>query len=98
MSKILKSTTRGQITIPIEWRKEFNTDKFLAKKIGGKIVIEPLLVENTRKDSKEKSLASIIRDENKNGKYESVFNVDRDNNGKGIAVEDVLKILRDLDE
>jgi AbrB family looped-hinge helix DNA binding protein len=29
MTTIVKATTKGQITIPIAWRKKFNTDRFI---------------------------------------------------------------------
>lgn len=42
MTTILKSTTKGQITIPAAWRKKFPTDRFIAKMTETSLIIQPL--------------------------------------------------------
>ena len=42
MTAILKMFGTGQITLPKNWRKQFNTDRFLARTDGNRLVIEPL--------------------------------------------------------
>ena len=32
----------GQVTLPKEWRKQFKTNKFIARSDGNKLVIEPI--------------------------------------------------------
>ena len=42
MNKILQSTTRGQVTLPKDWRDQFGTDIFIAEYDEKKIVLKPL--------------------------------------------------------
>lgn len=42
MTTIAKATTRGQITLPITWRKRFNTDTFLVEEKGAMLQIKPV--------------------------------------------------------
>ena len=41
-TKILKSTERGQITLPKEWRDHFVTNNYFAQISGDKLIITPL--------------------------------------------------------
>ena len=98
MTKILKATSKGQITIPISWRKEFNTDQFIAEKIDGQIIIQPFFVEKVKTKTKKNdmTLREVIERENKDGHWgEAIFDADRDNDGKGIEAGEFLKLLRD---
>lgn len=45
-TKITKSTTKGQITLPMEWRKNFNTDNFLMEIDSQKIIIKPIEIKS----------------------------------------------------
>lgn len=40
-TKIVKSTTRGQITLPGQWRAHFPTDHYLVEMHGDRLVIIP---------------------------------------------------------
>jgi len=40
--KILKSTERGQITLPKQWRNHFPTDSYLVEMHDDRLVIKPL--------------------------------------------------------
>jgi len=80
MTTILKATTKGQITLPASWRNSFNTDKFIARVNGSKLEIEPL------------DLDQLVT---KNDEY-TVFDAIRDNQGKGIKAQDLVKVLKDL--
>ncbi|OIO46866.1 MAG: hypothetical protein AUJ28_01705 [Parcubacteria group bacterium CG1_02_37_51] len=80
MATILKATTKGQITLPASWRNSFNTDKFIARVNGSKLEIEPL------------DLDQLVT---KNDEY-TVFDAIRDNQGKGIKAQDLVKVLKDL--
>lgn len=44
-SKVVKSTIRGQITLPKEWRSQFKTDNFLLKAESNKLVVVPIKIE-----------------------------------------------------
>ncbi|PIZ72906.1 hypothetical protein COY06_06050 [Candidatus Peregrinibacteria bacterium CG_4_10_14_0_2_um_filter_41_8] len=44
-TKITKTTSKGQITLPSEWRSQFLTDNFLLEMDGHKLVVKPINVE-----------------------------------------------------
>ena len=74
-SKIVKATSKGQITIPSEWRRLFPTENFSLQIDHRQIIIRPVVVED-------------ISDE------EVIFDADRDNQGKGIKVKEMIKMLK----
>src|SRR3989338_9180629 len=82
MTTILKSTTKGQITLPSSWRKQFNTDRFIATCDNNTIKIQPLEIEDFIKKDVQKERV--------------VFNSARDNKGKGVAAKVLIKILKKL--
>ena len=45
MSKVVKATSKGQVTLPAKWRKRFDTDRFLIKEEGSVLIISPLEVD-----------------------------------------------------
>ena len=45
MTTIVKATSKGQITLPVQWRKNFSTDRFLVKDKGNTLEISPLDLE-----------------------------------------------------
>ena len=57
MVKVLHSTSRGQITLPKEWRDNFDTDYFKVEIQEKKLIIVPLNPEKTFKDKVEESWA-----------------------------------------
>jgi len=61
MTTILKTTSKGQITIPAKWRKKFNTNQFIATLKDDKMEIKPLIIgkENSKK---EYTVFDAIRD------------------------------------
>ncbi|MFH1670798.1 MAG: AbrB/MazE/SpoVT family DNA-binding domain-containing protein [Patescibacteria group bacterium] len=77
-SKVVKSTVRGQITLPKQWRGHFDTDSYLVEMHDDKLVIMPFNLE----------LAS---------QEEVLFDADRDNDGKGISPDDIIKTLKSID-
>jgi len=83
MTTILKSTTKGQITLPSSWRKKFNTDRFIATYDNDIIKIQPLEIENFIKKDEQKERV--------------IFNSARDNKGKGVDAKIFIKILKKLD-
>jgi len=80
-TKILKATTKGQITLPAKWRRQFDTDQFIVNEKEGFLEIKPLKIDNSQKNTNEYT----------------VFDAIRDNKGKGIDAEDLVKILENLD-
>jgi len=59
MKTILKATSKGQITLPAKWRKNFSTNNFVAKEIGGVLEIRPIDIE---KMESEYTVFDAIRD------------------------------------
>lgn len=94
MTKIVKATSKGQITLPATWRKQFNTDQFLLNFTKNKLIIEPIGIIS--KKDRLASLKEIIKNEKKMG-GEIVFDAIRDNKGEGIELGKFIKILEDID-
>ncbi len=78
VERIQKITSKGQITLPVAWRR------FTAAKI---------ITVTTKGDRIEIAPAKI----QKGGEY-TVFDALRDNKGKGIKANDLLKILEKLEK
>jgi bifunctional DNA-binding transcriptional regulator/antitoxin component of YhaV-PrlF toxin-antitoxin module len=78
MTTILKTTSKGQITIPASWIKKFNTNQFTAVMKEDKLEIKPLILEKEKEEVKEFT----------------VFDAIRDNKGKGIKAKDLVNILK----
>lgn len=74
--KIAKATAKGQITLPMGWRKQFNTDNYLMEVHSQKIIIKPIEMES-------------LNDE-------VVFDANRDNDGKGVPVSQMIKMLKKI--
>lgn len=79
MKIIVKTTSRGQITIPAKWRRNFNTNNYIIEEKKDVLEIRPLKEEALEKEE-----------------Y-TVFDAIRDNKGKGIKAEDLVKILEELE-
>lgn len=60
MNTIAKVTVKGQITIPVSWRRNFKTNRFLIKDKGKSLEIYPLFLDNLEK--KEYTVFDAIRD------------------------------------
>ena len=61
MTIILKTTSKGQITLPVKWRKKFNTNQYIATQKDNKLELEPLVLKK-KKDIKEYTVVDAIRD------------------------------------
>jgi len=61
MTTITKATTKGQITLPISWRKKFSTDRYLIKDRGEKLEISPINLEQLG-SGKDYTVFDAIRD------------------------------------
>ncbi|MBI2437101.1 MAG: AbrB/MazE/SpoVT family DNA-binding domain-containing protein [Candidatus Magasanikbacteria bacterium] len=66
MNTIVKATTKGQITIPISWRKRFNTDRFFVDIKDSYLEIRPINLEDVTK-KKEYTIFDAIRDNSGKG-------------------------------
>jgi len=61
MTTIVKATTKGQITLPVRWRRGFATDRYIIKEKGKKLEIEPFDLEKLEKQN-EYTVFDAIRD------------------------------------
>ncbi len=73
-SKIIKATTKGQVTLPKQWRRQFNTEDFLMLISKDKIILKPVNLNKIEQES-------------------VIFDADRDNEGKGISPDEMIKML-----
>lgn len=62
-SKVVRSTDRGQITLPKEWRDNFHTDSYLVEMRDDKLIVFPLNVDT----AKEEVLFDAERDNDSKG-------------------------------
>lgn len=74
---IAKSTERGQITLPKQWRDHFPTNNFIVELHEDKIIIMPL-------DLKELNAEEVL------------FDADRDNNGKSVSPDEIIRVLKKI--
>jgi bifunctional DNA-binding transcriptional regulator/antitoxin component of YhaV-PrlF toxin-antitoxin module len=44
--KVVKSTSKGQITLPKQWRKLFQTDVFIVEMEQDKLTVKPLSIDD----------------------------------------------------
>lgn len=80
MNYLLKATSKGQITLPAKWRKNFKTDRYLVREKAGKLEISPIDLDDLEDESG----------------WTTVFNAARDNRGKGVDARDLLQALREI--
>ena len=66
MTTITKATTKGQITLPAKWRKNFSTDKFIIVEKEGFLEIRPLDLEKLNL-AKEYTVFDALRDNSGRG-------------------------------
>lgn len=77
-AKIIKTTEKGQITLPKVWRDQFPTDNFLLKIDVHQITIKPVHLNDLEADE------------------EVMFDADRDNKGKGVTPDAMIKLLKKI--
>lgn len=53
MANIVKATSKGQVTLPAKWRKNFDTDRFLVKEKGNALIITPLNIDKLEDENWE---------------------------------------------
>jgi len=61
MTTIVKATTKGQITLPVRWRQNFSTNRYIIKERNGKLEIAPFNLEKLEKQN-EYTVFDAIRD------------------------------------
>ena len=81
-TKFIQCSQKGQVTIPKKWRDMFDTDCFVAYLEKGSIVFKPHKIDFIPKEEGDNE--------------EVIFNADRDNDGKGIPIEDIIQMLEEM--
>ena len=66
MTTIAKTTSKGQITLPAKWRKNFSTDKFIIVEKSNLLEIRPLDLEKLDL-AKEYTVFDALRDNHGRG-------------------------------
>ncbi len=61
MVTIVKATSKGQITLPASWRRNFSTDRYIIKEKGEKIEIVPIDIKSLE-GLEEYTVFDAIRD------------------------------------
>lgn len=75
--KIQRVTSKGQITLPISWRRKMgNTSTIVVRTNGDTLEITPLRTEDERDEE-----------------WVTLFDAVRDNNGKGIPAQELISAL-----
>jgi bifunctional DNA-binding transcriptional regulator/antitoxin component of YhaV-PrlF toxin-antitoxin module len=76
--KIQRITERGQITLPIAWRRKMgNTSTIIVRTKGDTLEISPLRTEDERDEE-----------------WVTLFDAVRDNKGRGIPATEFAKLIR----
>lgn len=79
--KIQRVTSKGQITLPISWRRKMgNASTIVVRTKGDVLEISPLRTEDERDEE-----------------WVTLFDAVRDNKGKGIPAKEFAKMLRRID-
>ena len=66
MTTIAKATTKGQITLPAKWRRNFDTDRFFIKEKKDVLEIRPIDLKKLESQN-EYTVFDAIRDNNGKG-------------------------------
>lgn len=66
VKRVQKITSKGQITLPVSWRKKFNAQQVLVEQKSDFIEISSFSFDN-REDNKEYTVFDAIRDNNGKG-------------------------------
>ena len=75
--KIMHMSEKGQITLPVAWRSRIGTN--VVRVIAGK--------------GDRLEIAPVHAEEDDETGWVSIFDKDRDNGGKGVTVDDILRAL-----
>ncbi len=68
MTLVLKATTKGQITLPVKWRRNFATNQYLVEAKGNILTVQPLDLKKATAP-KEITVFDAIRDNKGKGIY-----------------------------
>ncbi len=77
IEKIQRVTSKGQVTLPMAWRKQFDGDQVMVTAVGDTVKISPVRILKSREYT--------------------VFDAIRDNKGRGLKANDLIKMLDKID-
>lgn len=80
LEKVQKVTSQGQITLPVAWRRKFKCNQIIMRSKNDILEVAPL---------------NLSAYDKKNTEY-TVFDAIRDNKGKGIKSQDLIRILKKI--
>ena len=83
--KVVKSTSKGQITLPKSWRSQFGTDTFILDMQGEKLIVKALDLTEKGEELEEEG-------------EEVLWSAEKDNNGKGLDIEEVIALLKKVQD
>ncbi|MCX6799605.1 MAG: AbrB/MazE/SpoVT family DNA-binding domain-containing protein [Candidatus Falkowbacteria bacterium] len=66
MNTIVKTTSKGQITLPAIWRRRFNTNQYIINIKDSYLEVKPLNLDNIKRGN-EYTVFDAIRDNNSHG-------------------------------
>lgn len=75
--RIQRVSERGQITLPISWRRRYGSRNIVIRERDGMLEVTPLMTEDERDEE-----------------WVTIFDAVRDNNGKGIPIDELSKALK----
>jgi bifunctional DNA-binding transcriptional regulator/antitoxin component of YhaV-PrlF toxin-antitoxin module len=78
--RVQKMTSKGQITLPSKWRAEVGTQHVVVKTKGTMLTVAPARFEEDEDDAN----------------WTTIFDKDRDNDGKGVPASEFIRILKKL--
>ena len=61
MTTITKATTKGQITLPAAWRRNFSTDRYIVEQKDDHLIIKPLELDKISQ-AKDYTVFDALRD------------------------------------
>ena len=80
IQRVQKMTSKGQITLPSKWRARVGTQHVIVRAQGTKLTIAPARFE-------------FEDDDEDRADDEIIFSAKRDNKGKGIPIDEFVRIL-----
>ncbi len=83
IKRVQKVTSKGQITLPVSWRKKFKTNQIVLASKGDSLEISPFYLEREKECRPQEY---------------TVFDAIRDNKGKGLKAASLLSILKKIDD
>jgi bifunctional DNA-binding transcriptional regulator/antitoxin component of YhaV-PrlF toxin-antitoxin module len=72
MTHLVKTTSKGQVTLPIKWRNRFKTNRYYIKEKGDSLVISPIDLDELDEENWE-TIFDARRDNNGKGVSVDVF-------------------------